>query len=77
MAALKLASQGKTMADSSYENEVQNLKTLLSRQHLTNPPSSSTAINMDIMAEDYVAQRFYKKIKAKQVCSTKYNQNIY
>lgn len=68
MAACKLASQGKTMADSSYENEVQNLKTLLSRQHLTAPPSSSPAIQMDIISEDYVAPRFYKKIKSKTVC---------
>jgi hypothetical protein len=32
MAACKLASQGKTMADSSYVTEVESLKILLSRQ---------------------------------------------
>ncbi|XP_033736193.1 LOW QUALITY PROTEIN: fermitin family homolog 2-like [Pecten maximus] len=67
MAACKLASQGKTMADSSYETEVQSLKTMLSRQHLSTQPGTSPTIQVDINSEDFVAPRFYKKFKSKQL----------
>jgi kindlin 2 len=66
MAACKLASQGKTMADSSYDMEVQTLRMLLSRQTPTDAPV--TPIQVDIKnPEDYVAPRFCKKLKGKQV----------
>lgn len=66
MAACKLASQGKTMADSSYDMEVQTLMTLLKRQTPADVPV--TPIQVDIKnPEDYVAPRFYKKLKGKQV----------
>lgn len=66
MAACKLASQGKTMADSSYDMEVQTLLTLLKRQTPADVPI--TPIQVDIKnPEDYVAPRFYKKLKGKQV----------
>ena len=66
MAACKLASQGKTMADSTYDMEVQTLRTLLSRQTPGDAPV--TPIQVDIKnPEDYVAPRFYKKLKGKQV----------
>ena len=65
MAACKLASQGKTMADSSYKTEVETLKTLISRQQ---PSQVSAPINVDIKTpEDYVSPRFNKKLKSKQV----------
>nr|XP_034326774.1 LOW QUALITY PROTEIN: fermitin family homolog 2 [Crassostrea gigas] len=66
MAACKLASQGKTMADSSYDMEVQTLMTLLKRQTPADVPV--TPIQVDIKnPEDYVAPRFYKKLKGKQL----------
>lgn len=66
MAACKLASQGKTMADSSYDMEVQTLLTLLKRQTPADVPI--TPIQVDIKnPEDYVAPRFYKKLKGKQL----------
>ncbi|XP_050404891.1 fermitin family homolog 2 [Patella vulgata] len=64
MAASKLSSKGKTMADSSYSAEVQALQTFLSMQHTAPTPSINTS-NVDIQAEDFVAPRFYKKVKSK------------
>ncbi|XP_059160188.1 fermitin family homolog 2-like [Physella acuta] len=72
MAACKLASKGKTMADSSYEAEVQALQSFLGLQHTAVSPSSqssqgSTAI--EIQPEDYIAARFFKKLKGKPLVS--------
>lgn len=68
MAACKLASQGKTMADSTYETEVQSIKTLLSRQHPSSAPAvTTTPVQSDIIAEDFIAPRFYRKVKSKQL----------
>ncbi|XP_067682931.1 fermitin family homolog 2-like [Haliotis asinina] len=66
MAACKLASKGKTMMDSSYESEVQALQTFLSMQHPATVPTIS-ANEINIQAEDFVAPRFYKKIKSKSL----------
>ncbi|BFZ07663.1 hypothetical protein BsWGS_10702 [Bradybaena similaris] len=73
MAACKLASKGKTMADSSYEAEVQALQTFLGMQHPVVSPSHnstsspSTPNQADIQPDDYIASRFFKKIKAKSL----------
>lgn len=69
MAACKLASKGKTMADSSYETEVTSLEKLLAMQK-TSPEgdkSVSTPNQLDIQAEDFVSPRHFKKVKAKQI----------
>ncbi|XP_053405406.1 fermitin family homolog 2-like isoform X1 [Mercenaria mercenaria] len=68
MAACKLASKGKTMADSSYETEVQSLMKLLSMQKTTSAPDNKiiTPNQLDINPEDFVSPRHYKKVKAKQ-----------
>ncbi|XP_013404560.1 fermitin family homolog 2 [Lingula anatina] len=66
MAAFKLASKGKTMADSTYETEVQSIQAFLSMQR----PAPAPAVNpnqLDINPEDYVAPRFFKKFKTKQL----------
>ncbi|CAH1791069.1 unnamed protein product [Owenia fusiformis] len=66
MAACKLASKGKTMADSSYDAEVKSILAFLSMQH----PSHGPSINpntVDIQPEDFVAPRFLKKIKNKVI----------
>uniref|UniRef100_A0A4D5R9Q1 Unc-112-related protein n=1 Tax=Scolopendra viridis TaxID=118503 RepID=A0A4D5R9Q1_SCOVI len=68
MAACRLASKGKTMADSSYDGEVQSILAFLSMQH----PAPAPAINpnsLDINVEDYVAPRFLKKLKGKQMAT--------
>ena len=68
MAACRLASKGKTMADSSYNLEVQNLLSFLKMQHM-NPDSQLIAepITTDINPECLVSPRYLKKYKNKQV----------
>lgn len=69
MAACKLASKGKTMADASFESEVQSLQKLLSMQKTSNSPEHkiSTPNQLEINPEDFVSPRYYKKVKSKQV----------
>lgn len=69
MAACKLASKGKTMADSSFETEVQALQKFLAMQKTTPSPEKVvvTPNQLDIQPEDFVSPRYYKKIKAKQI----------
>ena len=66
LAASRLAAKGKTMADSGYDAEVKSIMAFLSMQH----PASQPAINpatLDINVEDYVAPRFFRKIKSKVI----------
>jgi kindlin 2 len=68
MAACKLASQGKTMADSSYVTEVESLKILLSRQQpALSPALAQLQFDVNVNAEDFVAPRYHKRIKNKLV----------
>lgn len=66
MAACKLAAKGKTMADSSYDNEVKSLQTFLNMQHPSSQPVV-TPHDLNIEAEDFISPRFFKKVKSKQV----------
>lgn len=64
LAACRLAAKGKTLSDSSFEMEVNSIKAFLSMQS----PATAPAINpnsLEIVAEDYVAPRFARKIKSK------------
>lgn len=64
LAACRLAAKGKTLSDSSFEMEVNSIKAFLSMQS----PAAAPAINpnsLEIVAEDYVAPRFARKIKSK------------
>jgi kindlin 2 len=64
LAACRLAAKGKTLSDSSFEMEVNSIKAFLSMQS----PAATPAINpnsLEIVAEDYVAPRFARKIKSK------------
>lgn len=66
MAACRLASKGRSLADSSYETEVKNIQSFLQMQH----PAAEPAINpasLDIQPEDYVAPKFQRKLKGKLV----------
>uniref|UniRef100_A0A8D2MA47 PH domain-containing protein n=2 Tax=Passeriformes TaxID=9126 RepID=A0A8D2MA47_ZONAL len=68
MAACRLASKGKTMADSSYGMEVQNILSFLKMQHLNpDPQLIPEQINTDINPECLVSPRYLKKYKNKQV----------
>lgn len=63
MAAFRLASKGRTMADSSYESEVRSLLSFLNMQH---PVSSAASANADLQfdPENHVAPRFLNKMKS-------------
>ncbi|OXB74024.1 UNVERIFIED_CONTAM: hypothetical protein H355_011150 [Colinus virginianus] len=68
MAACRLASKGKTMADSSYSMEVQNILSFLKMQHLNpDPQLIPEQINTDINPECLVSPRYLKKYKNKQL----------
>lgn len=77
MAAFRLASKGKTMADSSYEQEVQSILAFLSMQHPAPAPMLS-ADQLNFQPEDFVAPRIIRKLKIKQVCdyNTKFNVHV-
>ncbi|EHB16591.1 Fermitin family-like protein 2 [Heterocephalus glaber] len=67
MAACRLASKGKTMADSSYNLEVQNILSFLKMQHLNpDPRLIPEQITTDINPECLVSPRYLKKYKNKQ-----------
>lgn len=66
MAACRLAAKGRTLADSSYETEVNSIIAFLQLQR----PAPAPAINpnsLDITPDDYVAPRFAKRLKGKLV----------
>lgn len=84
MAACRLASKGKTMADSSYNLEVQNILSFLKMQHMNPDPQFIEAISTDINPECLVSPRYLKKYRNKQVsqvdrspsCSYKLSQQF-
>ena len=66
MAAFRLASKGKTMADSSYESETQSILNFLSMQHPSQSPAIKTS-DISLEVDDFVAPRFVRKMKSRQV----------
>ncbi|XP_078720456.1 fermitin family homolog 2-like isoform X3 [Lampetra fluviatilis] len=72
MAACRLASKGKTMADSSYAGEVNSILTFLKMQNVSLEPQSISPQNVpDINPESFVCPRYMKKYKAKQTVSVR------
>ncbi|KAM4693553.1 fermitin family homolog 1 [Discoglossus pictus] len=71
MAACILASKGKTMADSSYRPEVQNILSFLKlKNRNTNSSQVPRDIDcLDIKPECFVSPRYAKKYKSKQLAS--------
>uniref|UniRef100_A0A672NQF6 FERM domain containing kindlin 3 n=1 Tax=Sinocyclocheilus grahami TaxID=75366 RepID=A0A672NQF6_SINGR len=66
MAACRLASKGKTLADSSFSSEVQSIQSFLAMQKTT--PSTNTAqTDESINTHSLVSPRYQKKYKPKQV----------
>lgn len=64
MAACRLASKGRSLADSSYESEVSSIKSFLNMQK----PAHAPAISIDpdkLDANDFIAPRFVKKLRSK------------
>ncbi|ODN02153.1 hypothetical protein Ocin01_04534 [Orchesella cincta] len=64
MAACKLGSKGKTLADSSYDTEVRTIQTFLAMQKRAPAPAINPS-SFEINPQDYVAARFLKKMKGK------------
>ncbi|CAG7833775.1 unnamed protein product, partial [Allacma fusca] len=64
MAACKLGSKGKTLADSSYDMEVKTIQTFLAMQHRSPTPAINPS-SFEITPQDFVAPRFLKKIRGK------------
>lgn len=68
MAACVLASKGKTMADSSYQLEVQKILSFLQMKNWTmSSQAASEPENVDMKPECFVSPRYTKKFKSKQV----------
>ncbi|XP_035780650.1 unc-112-related protein-like [Anopheles albimanus] len=66
MAACRLASKGRSLADSSYDSEVASIRSFLSMQK----PAQAPAININPSAMDpneYLAPRYAKKLKSKGI----------
>ena len=65
MAACRLASKGKTMANSSYDMEV---KSILAFLHMQRPAVDQVdSSNIEVHPDDLVTPRFMKRHKTKQV----------
>ncbi|KAG8583950.1 hypothetical protein GDO81_008604 [Engystomops pustulosus] len=72
MAACILASKGKTMADSSYRSEVQNIQQFLRMKNTntTNTSQKNTSMeHVDMKPECFVSPKYAKKYKTKQLAS--------
>ncbi|TRY81319.1 hypothetical protein DNTS_005246 [Danionella cerebrum] len=65
MAACRLASKGKTLADSSFTNEVQSIQSFLAMQK-TSPSTNTTQTEESINTHSLVCLRYQKKYKPKQ-----------
>lgn len=64
MACCRLASKGRSLADSSYESEKQTILDFLNLQRRSEGPSVSPN-NVDINVEDYIAAKYLKKPRGK------------
>lgn len=66
MAACRLASKGRSLADSSYDSEVASIKSFLSMQK----PALESAVSVNpgsIDPVDYLSPKMYKKLRSKAV----------
>lgn len=69
MAAYRLASKGKTMADAGYDAEVSGIQAFLSMQHDKSDATPLSPGQIQIQPEDFVGPRMLKKYKAKQIAA--------
>ncbi|XP_028976548.2 fermitin family homolog 3 isoform X3 [Esox lucius] len=66
MAACRLASKGKTLADCSFSSEVENIQSFLAMQQST-PGANNAQTDEIINTHSLVSRRYQKKYKAKQL----------
>lgn len=68
MAACRLASKGKSLADSSYQSEIESICSFLAMQKTNSGSQGKTpAADESINTYSLVSPRYHKKYKAKQV----------
>lgn len=68
MAACRLASKGKTMADSTYNTELQSIQAFLAMQQGQDSVTPTMPTDVpDFQPENFVSQRYLKKYKRNQV----------
>ncbi|XP_072123195.1 fermitin family homolog 1 isoform X3 [Mobula birostris] len=68
MAAFRLASKGKTMADSSYPTEMYNIQSFLRMKNINSSPQVIHNPNtMEMNPESLVSPRYLKRFKTKQL----------
>lgn len=63
MAACRLASKGRSLADSSYDSEVSNITTFLNMQKPSAPVININPENLD--PNEFLASKFVKKLRGK------------
>lgn len=61
-----MASKGRSLADSSYDSEVQSIKSFLSMQKPVSQPSTASVNPASIEPAEYLAPRYQKKLRGKQ-----------
>ncbi|KAL3973154.1 condensin-2 complex subunit H2 [Sarotherodon galilaeus] len=67
MAGCRLASKGKTLADSSFQSEIQSIRSFLAMQKTNSSSSSANASEESINTHSLVSPRYHKKYKPKQL----------
>lgn len=65
VAAVRLGSRGRSLADSSFSAEANSVRALLALQRPQPGVTTTPALPHHIQAENYIAPRFYKKLKSK------------
>lgn len=68
MAACRLASKGKSLADSSFQSEIRSIRSFLAMQNTSsNSHGNAAATDESINTLSLVSPRYHKKYKTKQV----------
>uniref|UniRef100_A0AAX7UJT7 PH domain-containing protein n=1 Tax=Astatotilapia calliptera TaxID=8154 RepID=A0AAX7UJT7_ASTCA len=67
MAGCRLGSKGKTLADSSFQSEIQSIRSFLAMQKTNSSSSSANASEESINTHSLVSPRYHKKYKPKQL----------
>eukprot|EP00794_Sanderia_malayensis_P020277 gene20277-22263_t len=69
MAACRLASKGKTMADPTYDVEISGIKTFIGMQKDKDDTDGPQMENSHLQSEDFVPPRLLNKYKSKQIAA--------
>lgn len=74
MAACRLGSKGKTLADNSFQSEIQTIRSFLAMQRSSSTSHGNTPANDEsINSHSLVSPRYHKKYKTKQVAGCEDN----